>query len=80
MPKNVCMDSYYKCEQAVIEKIGVQNLEKTIKIGVKIKKYFKNSYELMQYLYKFGQRNKFIWLQDSSFELDVDLNNARCMY
>lgn len=80
MPKAPSLDAFYKCEQSVIEKIGVQNLEKPIKIGVKVKKYFKNSFDLMQYLYRYGQRNKFLWLQDATFELDVDLSSVRCMY
>ena len=40
MPKNVCINAEYKCQQAVIDKIGIENLYKSIKIGVKIKKLF----------------------------------------
>lgn len=80
MPKNKVENSYFKCQQAVVEKVGVENLEKSIKIGIKIRKYFKNSYDLMKYLYAYGQRNKFGWLEKAQFELDVDLNDVRCMY
>lgn len=80
MPKNKSIDAFYRCQQAVIDKVGVQNLEKPIKIGVKIKKFFKNSHELIQYLYQYGQRNKFLWLDASEFELDADLSDVRCMY
>ena len=80
MPKAKSIDAYYKCQQAVIDKVGVKNLEKTIKIGVKIKKIFNNSYDLMQYLYKYGQRNKFLWLTAADFELNVKLSDVKCMY
>lgn len=80
MPKNKVVNAYFKCQQAVVDKVGVENLEKPIKIGIKIRKYFKNSYDLMSYLYAYGQRNKFGWLENAKFELDVDLNEVKCMY
>lgn len=80
MPKNKVENAYFKCEQAVIDKVGIENLDKSIKIGVKIRKYFKNSYDLMKYLYGYGQRNKFEWLQNAEFELNVDLSEVKCMY
>ena len=80
MPKAKVVDAFYRCQQAVIDKIGVENLEKSVKIGVKIKKVFKNSFDLIDYLYRYGQRNKFLWLEQAHFELDVDVNDVRCMY
>lgn len=80
MPKNKVENAYFKCQQAVVDKVGIENLEKSIKIGIKIRKYFKNSYDLMKYLYAYGQRNKFGWLENAKFELDVDLNDVKCMY
>ena len=80
MPKNKVENAFFKCQQAIVDKVGAENLYKSIKIGVKIKKYFKNSYDLMQYLYNYGQRNKFLWLEKASFELDVDLSEVKCMY
>lgn len=80
MPKNKVEDAFYRCQQAVIDKVGVENLDRTIKIGVKVKKIFKNSHELINYLYTRGQRNKFLWLKASDFKLDVDLKEVRCMY
>lgn len=72
MAKGKIINAYYRCQQAVVDKVGAENLEKSIKIGVKIRKVFKNSYDLMNYLYSYGQRNKFLWLEKSKFELDVD--------
>lgn len=75
MPKNVCINAEYKCQQAVIDKIGIENLHKSIKIGVKIKKLFNDGYDLISYLYHYGQRNKFLWLERATFELGVDVNS-----
>lgn len=72
MAKGKIINAYYRCQQAVVDKVGAENLEKSIKIGVKIRKVFKNSYDLMNYLYSYGQRNKFLWLESAKFELDVD--------
>ena len=80
MPKAKVIDAFYRCEQAVIDKVGIENLDKSIKIGIKVKKVFKNCYALINYLYKFGQRNKFDWLNNSDFELNVDVNDVKCMY
>lgn len=71
MAKGKIINAYYRCQQAVIDKVGVENLDKSIKIGVKIRKFFKNSYDLMNYLYAYEQRDKFLWLEKSKFELDV---------
>lgn len=79
MPKSLVENAKFKCQQAVVDKVGIENLDKTIKIGVKIKKYFKDGYDLIDYLYKYGQRNKFLWLEKAKYELDVDLTKARCM-
>lgn len=79
MPKNEVKDALYRCQQAVIDKVGIENIEKPIKIGVKIQKYFKNSYELINYLYKFGQRNKFIWLNASDYQFNPDFSKAKYM-
>ncbi len=75
MPKNVVVNAEYKCQQAVIDKIGIENLHKSIKIGVKIKKIFNDGYDLISYLYHYAQRNKFLWLERASFELNVDVNS-----
>ena len=80
MPKKPSKNAFYRCQQAVIDKIGIENLDKSIKIGVKIRKYFKNGYDLIEYLYGYGQRNKFLWLINAKFELNVDLNKVKCMY
>ena len=72
MAKGKIINAYYRCQQAVVDKVGAENLEKSIKIGVKIRKVFKNSYDLMNYLYAYGQRNKFLWLEKAKFVLDVD--------
>ena len=72
MAKGKIINAYYRCQQAVVDKVGAENLEKSIKIGVKIRKVFKNSYDLMNYLYRYGQRNKFLWLESAKFDLDVD--------
>lgn len=71
MAKGKIINAYYRCQQAVVDKVGVENLDKSIKIGVKIRKFFKNSYDLMNYLYAYEQRDKFLWLERSKFELDV---------
>lgn len=63
MAKGKIINAYYRCQQAVVDKVGAENLEKSIKIGVKIRKVFKNSYDLMNYLYAYGQRNKFYGLK-----------------
>lgn len=76
MPKNISLNAYFKCQQAVVDKIGIENLSKTIRIGIKIKKIFSNGYELIDYLYKFGQRQKFLWLETSNYELDVDVEKV----
>lgn len=80
MPKNKVENALYKCQQAVIDKIGAENLHKSIRIGIKVRKIFKDSYDLINYLYTYGQRNKFEWLENSIIELDVDLNDVKCMY
>lgn len=77
MSKGKIINAYYRCEQAVIDRVGIENLHKPIKIGIKIKKVFRNSFDLMKYLYNYGQRNKFIWLQNAKIELDVDLNDVK---
>lgn len=77
MSKGKIINAYYRCEQAVIDRVGIENLHKPIKIGIKIKKVFGNSFDLMKYLYNYGQRNKFIWLQNAKIELDVDLNDVK---
>lgn len=77
MPKNVVVNALYRCQQAVIDKIGIENIDKSIKIGVKIKKIFITGYDLIDYLYRFGQRNKFEWLKNSSYELDVDVEKVK---
>ena len=77
MSKGKIINAYYRCEQAVIDRVGIENLHKPIKIGTKIKKVFRNSFDLMKYLYNYGQRNKFIWLQNAKIELDVDLNDVK---
>ena len=71
MAKGKIINAYYRCQQAVVDKVGVENLDKSIKIGVKVRKFFKNSYDLMNYLYAYEQRDKFLWLEKSKFELDV---------
>ena len=71
MAKGKIINAYYRCQQAVVDKVGVENLDKSIKIGVKVRKFFKNSYDLMNYLYAYEQRDKFLWLERSKFELDV---------
>ena len=72
MAKGKIINAYYRCQQAVVDKVGVENLDKSIKIGVKIRKVFKSSYDLMNYLYAYEQRDKFLWLEKAKFELDVD--------
>lgn len=74
MPKNVVVNALYKCQQAVIDKIGAENVNKSIKIGRKIKKIFNSGYDLIDYLYHYGQRNKFQWLELSTFELNVNVD------
>lgn len=76
MPKAMSVNALYKCQNAVVDKIGAENLHKSIKIGVKIKKIFNDGYDLIDYLYHYGQRNKFLWLQKAEFELDVDVEKA----
>lgn len=78
MAKGKIINAYYRCQQAVVDKVGAENLNKSIKIGVKIRKFFKSSYDLMNYLYTYEQRNKFLWLEKANFELDVneDSNKA----
>ena len=51
MAKGKIINAYYRCQQAVIDKVGAENLNKSIEIGVKIRKFFKSSYDLMNYLY-----------------------------
>lgn len=80
MAKGKIINAYYRCQQAVIEKIGIENLNKSVKIGRKVKKVFQNSYDLIDYLYKFGQRNKFEWLQQSTVEFNVNLDDVKCRY
>lgn len=80
MAKGKIINAYYRCQQAVIDRIGIENLNKSIKIGRKVKKVFENSYDLIDYLYKYGQRDKFIWLEQSKIELDVDVNDVKCKY
>lgn len=80
MAKGKIINAYYRCQQAVIDRIGIENLNKSIRIGRKVKKVFKNSYDLIDYLYRYGQRNKFIWLEQSKIELDVDVNDVKCRY
>lgn len=72
MAKGKIINAYYRCQQAVIDKVGAENLNKSIRIGVKIRKFFKNSYDLMNYLYAYEQRDKFLWLERAKFELDVE--------
>lgn len=72
MPKAKVINAFYKCQQAVIDKIGIDNLNKSIKIGRKIKKIFENGYDLIDYLYQYGQRQKFLWLEQADFELGID--------
>ena len=50
MPKNEVKDALYRCQQAVIDKVGIDNLHKPIKIGIKIKKYFNNGYDLTEFI------------------------------
>ena len=80
MAKGKIINAYYRCQQAVIDRIGIENLNKSVKIGRKVKKVFENSYDLIDYLYKYGQRDKFIWLEQSKIELDVDVNDVKCKY
>lgn len=80
MAKGKIINAYYRCQQAVIDRIGIENLNKSIRIGRKVKKVFENSYDLIDYLYKHGQRDKFIWLEQSKIELDIDVNDVKCRY
>lgn len=65
MAKGKIIDAFYRCQQAVIDKIGIENIDKKVKVGIKVKKTFGNGYELAKYLYELKQRNKFLWLQMS---------------
>lgn len=68
MARGKIVNALYRCQQAVINKIGIENIDKGIKIGVKIKKEFNNGYELIDFLYRYTQRNKFLWLELADFQ------------
>lgn len=67
MAKGKIIDAFYRCQQAVIDKIGIENIDKKVKVGIKVKKTFENGHKLVDYLYTLKQRNKFLWLQQAEF-------------
>ena len=67
MAKGKIINALYRCQQAVVDKIGIENIDKRVKIGIKVKKTFDNGYELVNYLYTLKQRNKFLWLEQAEF-------------
>ena len=69
MAKGKIINALYRCQQAVVDKIGIENIDKKVRIGIKVKKTFDNGYELANYLYELKQRNKFLWLQQAEFSL-----------
>ena len=68
MARGKIVNALYRCQQAVVNKIGIENIDKGVKIGVKIKKEFANGYALIDYLYRYTQRNKFLWLELADFQ------------